>query len=575
MRIDLGGIGGFGYSVAAMNATLLENPDRTVCGSRREAELSALVEKLLGEVAQLRGEVAELRQQAGYWKGMFEQTKRKNEKLEKEIDSLRAENRQLKDRLFAAKSEKKPSKDRSNGLDDPKAVNTPRRPRGHQPDAPGPGRRDHSHLPVVEEEVEMPSDETACPKCGKPAAEMSETEDSELIEVEVRAHRRRIRRKRYRRTCDCPNESQTLTAPAPPKLIPKGRYGVSVWVHLLLAKFASHRALGNAIEALSHYDLDLPQGTITDGQKRISLLLEPVYEAILARNAESFYRQADETRWSVFVEQEGKIGFRWWLWAFLSEDTTGFRIEPTRSHDVPEGHYAKKAKGILMVDRYSAYKAMAQVKSGVVKLAFCWAHVRRDFIGVGKGWPELVDWAVAWLYRIRQLYHLNRQRLLHEPETSEFARRDAPLREAIACIHRQATDELAQPKLREPCRKALRSLLDHWAGLTLFVDDPKIPMDNNASERTVRGPAMGRKNYFGSGSLWSVCLTAAMFSIVATLKQWKINPRRWLSWYLESCAAAGSRVPKDIERFLPWNLTPERRAELTSPKASVPINDTS
>jgi transposase len=324
-------------------------------------------------------------------------------------------------------------------------------------------------------------------------------------------------------------------------LIPKGRYGVSVWVHLLLAKFASHRALGNAIEALSHYDLDLPQGTITDGQKRISLLLEPVYEAILARNAESFYRQADETRWSVFVEQEGKTGYRWWLWAFLTEDTTGFRIEPTRSHDVPEGHYAKRAKGILMVDRYSAYKAMAQVKSGVVKLAFCWAHVRRDFIGVGKGWPELVDWAVAWLHRIRQLYHLNRQRLLHEPETSEFARRDAPLREAIACIHRQATGELAQPKLREPCRKALRSLLDHWAGLTLFVDDPKIPMDNNASERTVRGPAMGRKNYFGSGSLWSVCLTAAMFSIVATLKQWNINPRRWLSWYLESCAAAGSQ----------------------------------
>jgi len=558
-----------------MNATLLENPDQTACGPRREAELSALVEKLLGEVAKLRDEVATLSQQAGYWKGMFEQTKRKNEKLEKEIDSLRAENRQLKDRLFAAKSEKKPSKDRSNGLDDPKAVNTPRRPRGHQPDAPGPGRRDHSHLPVVEEEVEMPSDETACPKCGKPAAEMNETEDSELIEVEVRAHRRKICRRRYRRTCDCPNESQTLTAPAPPKLIPKGRYGVSVWVHLLLAKFASHRALGNAIEALSHYDLNLPQGTITDGQKRISLLLEPVYEAILARNAESFYRQADETRWSVFVASEGKIGFRWWLWAFLSEDTTGFRIEPTRSHDVPQEHYANKAQGILVVDRYSAYKAMAQVKSGVVKLAFCWAHVRRDFIGVGKGWPELVDWAVAWLHRIRQLYHLNRQRLSCKGRTPEFARRDAALREAIACVHRQATDELALPKLREPCRKALRSLLDHWPGLTLFVDDPKIPMDNNASERTVRGPAMGRKNYFGSGSLWSVCLTASMFSIVATLKQWKINPRRWLSWYLESCAAAGSRVPKDLGRFLPWNLTTERRAELTSPKASAPINDTS
>jgi len=558
-----------------MNATFLENPDETASASSLETELSALVEKLLGEVAKLRDEVATLRQQAGYWKGMFEQAKRKNEKLEKEIDSLRAENRQLKDRLFAAKSEKKPSTDRSNDLDDPKAVNTPRRRRGHQPGTPGPGRRDHSHLPVIEEEVKLPSDETACPKCGKPAVEMSETEDSEVIEVEVRAHRRKIRRKRYRRTCECPNESPTLTAPAPPKLIPKGRYGVSVWVHLLLAKFASHRALGNAIEALSHYDLHLPQGTISDGLKRISPLLEPVYEAILARNAESFYRQADETHWSVFIEQEGKIGFRWWLWAFLSEDTTGFRIEPTRSHDVPEGHYADHAQGILVVDRYSAYKAMAQVKSDMVRLAFCWAHVRRDFIGVGKGWPELVDWAIVWLHRIRQLYHLNRHRLSCEGQASEFARREAALREAIDAMRRQATDELAQPKLREPCRKALASLLDHWAGLTLFVDDPKIPMDNNASERTVRGPAMGRKNYFGSGSLWSVCLTAAMFSIVATLKQWNISPRCWLSWYLVSCAAAGSRAPEDIERFLPWNLTAKHRAELTSPAAPVPINDTS
>jgi len=558
-----------------MDVTLLESPDQTACGSRREAELSALVEKLLGEVARLRSEVAVLRQQVGYWKGMFEQAKRKNKKLEEEIDSLRAENRQLKDRLFAAKSEKKPPKDRSNGLDDPKAGKQPRRPRGHQPDAPGPRRRDHSHLPVVEEFVELTSDETTCPTCGKPAAEMSETEDSEVIEVEVRAHRRRVRRKRYRRTCDCPNVSQTLIAPAPAKLIPKGRYGISVWVHLLLAKFASHRALGNAIEALSHYDLDLPQGTITDGLKRISPLLEPVYEAILARNAESFYRQADETRWSVFVEQEGKIGYRWQLWAFLGEDTTAFRIEPTRSHDVPQGHYADEAQGVLMVDRYSAYKAMAQVKSGIVKLAFCWAHVRRDFIGVGKGWPELVDWAIAWLHRIRELYQINRQRLLHEPETPQFALHDAALREAIDAMHQQATEELAQPKLREPCRKALASLLDHWSGLTLFVDDPKIPMDNNASERTVRGPSMGRKNYYGSGSLWSACLTAAMFSIVATLKQWGLNPRRWLSWYLESCAAAGSRVPENIERFLPWNLTAESRAKLTSPEASVPINDTS
>ncbi len=181
--------------------------------------------------------------------------------------SLRAENRQLKDRLFASKSEKKRPQDRSNDLDDSQQASERRR--GHQPGSPGPRRRDHSHLPVVEEIVELSFDQRVCPTCGKLAGEMTETEDSELIEVEVRAHRGRIRRKRYRRTCDCPDTPKTLTAPAPAKLIPKGRYGISVWVHVLLAKFASHRALGNTIEALSHYDLDLSQGTITDGLRRL------------------------------------------------------------------------------------------------------------------------------------------------------------------------------------------------------------------------------------------------------------------------------------------------------------------
>jgi len=66
-----------------------------------------------------------------------------------------------------------------------------------------------------------------------------------------------------------------------------------------------------------------------------------------------------------------------------------------------------------------------------------------------------------------------------------------------------------------------------------------------------------------------------MFSIVATLKQCRLNPRCWISWCLESCAAAGSRVPNDFERFLPWNLTAQRRAQLTTPEATVPINDAS
>ena len=76
-------------------------------------------------------------------------------------------------------------------------------------------------------------------------------------------------------------------------------------------------------------------------------------------------------------------------------------------------------------------------------------------------------------------------------------------------------------------------------GLTRFVDDLRIPLDNNASERQARGPALGRKNYYGSGALWSGRLAAAMFSLLATLSLAKLNIRKWLRWYLQSCVANG------------------------------------
>ena len=84
-------------------------------------------------------------------------------------------------------------------------------------------------------------------------------------------------------------------------------------------------------------------------------------------------------------------------------------------------------------------------------------------------------------------------------------------------------------------------------------------MDNNTAERSERGPVVGRKNYYGSGSVWSGRLAAMMSSLSQTLCLWGLNPRLWLTAYLEACAQAGGRAVKDMDRFLPWNLSPEQR----------------
>jgi transposase len=328
-------------------------------------------------------------------------------------------------------------------------------------------------------------------------------------------------------------------------------------------KFLLGRPLQRTIEQLGLYELHPAAGTMTAGMQRIEPLLVPIYAALRDRNVQSAVHHADETRWLVFVEKQGKNSYRWWLWVFAGEDSVVYVLDPTRSHDVPEGHFPADAEGVLIVDRYSAYKAMKQVLEGKLILVFCWAHVRRDFVRVGKGYPELTEWALSWLRQIRELYRLHRERRQHDQSSLEYAQADVRLREHVAAMCQQRDTELADPKLREPCRKVLTSLQEHWSGLTVFLDDPRIPLDNNRAERLMRNPAMGRKNYYGSGAEWAGRLAMMMFSIVATLKLWKINPRLWLTWYLESCANAGGKAPADINEFLPWNLSDKRRTDLS------------
>ena len=533
---------------------------------RSIAEVSQEVATLRGEVSTLRRENLELRQQAGYWKSMHTQACRRLATLEQEAEQLRGENRKLQAQAFGRKSEQTSSTDRTNTLEGETAPPEARGARGQRRGRPGPQRRDYSHLPVVREEHVLPPEQQVCPTCGS-ALMLGATEDSEQIEIEVRAYRRRHCRRRYQRTCSCTDGPQTVTAPPAPKLIPKGLLGTSVWVEILLDKYASYRPTERLLGSWRLLDLDVAAGTVAGGLQRLEPLFTKLYEAVLKRNAQTPFAHGDETRWSVFIEQEGKSGHRWWLWVVVSPDTVAFRLDPSRSHTVPEDHFDDDASLVLMVDRYSAYKAMAQVKAGTILLAFCWAHVRRDFVAVGKGWEDLKPWALAWLGRIRELYHRQRQRLASVGDGAAFPATDATLRQTVASLQAQAALELADPHLRQPCHKVLESLQEHWTGLTRFVEDLRIPLDNNVAERHNRGPAVARKNYYGSGSLWSGRLAAMLFTLFATVTLGGLNVRRWLTWYLEGCAEQGGQAPSDIEPFLPWNLSVERRLALTLDRA--------
>jgi transposase len=483
---------------------------------------------------------------------MHDRARQREVLLQQENEQLRAQLRLREQQLFGKKTESHAATAKATTTTGPA---TPPRRRGQQPGRPGPRRRDYAHLPVVVEDREIPADECCCRRCGRPFAPISGTEDSTILEVEVQAHRRLIRRHRYRPTCACAAHPGIVTAPPAPRAIPKSMLGVSLLVELLVDKYLGYRPTYRLLADLATRDLDLSLGTVTDALQRLLPLFEPVYEALAEHSRRQPLWHGDETRWSVFATVEGKVGFRWYLWVFHAEEVVVFVLAQGRAHEVPEDYLGPAATGILVVDRYKAYQAIDQVKSGLIVLAFCWAHVRRDFVTVARTWPDQEGWALGWVERIGQVYRLNDERLAVREEPAQFAAADARLRAAVTALGAQGEAELVDPKLHPARRRVLESLGDHWTGLTVFVEHPEVPMDNNTAERAQRGPVVGRTNYYGSGAVWAGRLAALMFSLLQTLCLWRLNPRSWLRAYLTACAEAGGQVPEDVERFLPWNLS--------------------
>ena len=546
---------------------------------------------------------------ASYWEAQHARAKSQMEALKQENILKDAKIKDLQNRLFGKKTEKN-SPLRSEKGDE---ADTPsKRNRGQQPGSRGHGRTPRPDLPIVHDEIDLADAEKCCPSCGLPhRRNPALDEHSKVIEVEVSAHVRHIRRPAYTRNpgCTCDDTPAIITAPPPPRLIPRSDYDVSVWVEVILGKYRYGQPSNRYLQDLSDQGLPISPGTLAGGLQTLAPLFEPVLEALYCKQMSEELFHNDETRWEVFVAIEGKVGTRWYLWVTRSQSVVFYCIDPSRSAAVPGAHFAglQADKVIIVCDRYSAYKKLARLAANIL-LAFCWAHVRRDFLDAGRAFPELKGWALEWKERIGTLYHLNRLRLEQwDPEwaltdqSAAFNHYHEALKAELQRMHEEATRMVADngdgansegppnapaaalsKSARTKQKKVLQSLLDHWPGLTLFVEHPEVPMDNNRAENTIRTPVNGRKNYYGSGSLWSAELAATLFSILQTLVLWGINPRHWLTDYLTACADNGGKAPRNIDPFLPWSMEETRRAALSRPAPSrappaepVPIHDSS
>jgi hypothetical protein len=278
----------------------------------------------------------------------------------------------------------------------------------------------------------------------------------------------------------------------------------------------------------------------------------------------------------VYASVEGKDSHRWWCWVFLGPDTTVFRIAPSRSLKVmteqlgiptdpataalpdalPDGR-----RLLLSSDFYSVYQSLGRL-DGVDNL-WCWAHIRRYFIRAGDAHPELAAWTAGWLERIGALYHAHRALGATAPADPQRAQAAEQLDAALEAIDTERTAQTATTHLMHPAAaKVLATLNREWEGLARHREFPELPLDNNTSERALRGPVVGRKNFYGSGSKASAELAGRIWTITATAERAGLNPLAYLSAYLNQCAQAGGTPPTGttLDRFLPWALNPDDRA---------------
>ena len=479
------------------------------------------------------------------------------ETLEADLARLRATGAVLSRALYGRKSEQQ-EKARSG------------RPRGQQHGAPGHGRTRRPGLKERSEEHNPPPDACVCGRCGQPYAPNG-AEESTLVEIEVKAHKRVIRRPRWRRTCECASSPMEVSAPAVPRLFPRTLYGTSFWARFLFEHCACFRPVHRVAAWFSSQGLTVSPGTLADSLKRFVPLFEPVAHAILAHQNKAALRHADETGWRVQELRGEERSSRAWLWTSVSSDAVCFHIDPSRSAEAAQKLFGEALLGTVIVcDRYSAYKRLVRLLGGLVILAFCWSHVRRDFIDCAAGQVDLTDWCRGWIERIAGIYRLNEARLEHydsglKRPAPAFDATQTALKEALDALFAEAQRELAALPDEAREGKALRSLLNHRDGLSVFVDRPQVPMDNNLAERVLRGPVIGRRLSFGSNSEDGARFTAIVYSVAGTLSMNGIDVLRWLEAWLDACAKNGRQPPDDLSPWLPWSMSEKRRREFMAP----------
>lgn len=403
--------------------------------------------------------------------------------------------------------------------------------RGHGP-TPRPA------LPRQTRKFEIVEDDRSCPSCGNVMGEMKgQTEDAEEITlIERKIVVTLNKRQKYR--CQC--NGAVMTAAGAPKLVPGGLFSLDFAVSVAVDKYADHIPLERQVRRFERQGLEVTSQTLWDQIEGLARHLAPTYEALQLETLAAPVVGIDETGWAMLVGEKAKR-CPWTVWGLTTPSSALYRLIGSKS-ELTAREILRGYCGTLVADGYIVYRNIAEKRAGPggnPRLANCWAHVLRKFREVDANEPGR---AKTVLDLIGKIYDVEVEVGGPFPGDAETCARRARLRDekSRALIAEIRDWAFAQGGLRRSdFGAALSYMLERWDALTLFLEDPRIPVDNNATERALRGVVLGRKNHYGSKSKRGTEVAALFYSLIETAKLRGVDPLT----YLRRAAVAAVRQP--------------------------------
>lgn len=403
-----------------------------------------------------------------------------------------------------------------------------------------------AHLERIEQIVDV--EDKACPCCGGALHQIGEDVAERLDVVPTTFRVLVTRRPRYGcRSC----ESAVVQAPTPARIIEGGIPTEALIAQVLVAKYADHLPLYRQAQIYARQGIQLDRSTLADWVGRAAWYLRPLRDHTLERLRRSQRLFADETTAPVLDSGRGRTKTGQ-LWAYACDDRPWDGNDPPmvayvyaadRKGERAEAHLGDFA-GILQVDGYGGYAALAKRRQQV-RLAFCWAHVRRKFYELADSSPV----ATEVLRRIAEFYAIEDEVRGLSAKQRRAVRHDRS-RVIVDDLHQYLEARNRQVSAKSKLGEAIRYALTRWDGLSRFLDDGRIDLDSNTVERSIRPLALNRKNALFAGSDEGGDNWAVIATLIENCKISGINPHVWLSDTLTKLAAG--HPANAVGQLMPW-----------------------